>query len=217
MTDDRKAGIALIAGSLGLILTMAMHPVAGHSLTPEQAAHLMMFAGIPHSIAMLSALMLFLGACGLTRAIGGADRLAFAAVVTYGFACIAGVIATSVSGFIVPAIMKHMVRDAAADVHQWQIVVDGIFQINQAFASIYSVAASLAMILWSVSALRNGGFGRGTAIYGCLVAPLIIVGIVIGHLRLNVHGMAAVVFAQAIWFVIVGSWLYSRPASGVSP
>ncbi|MDQ2712098.1 MAG: hypothetical protein M3Y24_07695 [Acidobacteriota bacterium] len=106
-----------------------------------------------------------------------------------------------------------MVRDVPAAAQQWKIVIDGIFQINQAFARIYSVAASLAIILWSVSALRNGGLGRRVATYGCVITPLIILGIVTGHLRLNVHGMAIVVLGQAIWFVIVGAQLCSRRAS----
>jgi hypothetical protein len=138
-----------------------------------------------------------------------ADRISFAAIVTYGFACVAIMIAAAVSGFIVPGIMKHMVRDVPAAEHQWQIVIDGIFQINQAFARVYSVAASIAIILWSVSALRNGGLGRGVAIYGCVVAPLIILGIGIGHLRLDVHGMAVVMLGQTIWFILVGSQLYT--------
>jgi hypothetical protein len=37
----------------------------------------------------------------------------------------------------------------------------------------------------------------------------------IGHLRLNVHGMAAVWFGQAIWFVVAGYQLWSaRAAAG---
>ena len=120
---------------------------------------------------------------------------------------------TAVSGFIVPSIMRHMILDVPATAQQWTIVIDGIFQINQAFARVYSVAASLAIILWSVSALRNGGLGRGVATYGCVIALLIIVGIVIGHLRLNVHAMAMVVLGQAIWSVIVGAQLYSRRPS----
>lgn len=91
------------------------------------------------------------------------------------------------------------------------------FQINQAFARIYSVAASLAMILWSVSALRNGGFRRGVAIYGCIISPLIILGIGAGRVRLDVHGMAAIWLGQAIWFILVGSQLCSRPATATSP
>ena len=193
MTDDRKSGIALIAGSLGGILTMAIHPTGAASLTADQVAHLAVASAAAHSLAMVSFVVLFLGGCGLARSIGAPDRIAFSAIVTYGFACVAVFIATAVSGFIVPSIMRHMILDVPATAQQWRIVIDGIFQINQAFARIYSVAASLAIILWSVSALRNGGLGRGVATYGCVIAPLIIVGIVIGHLRLNVHAMAMVV------------------------
>ena len=213
MTDDRKSGIALIAGSLGGILTIAIHPTGAASLTADQVAHLSVASAAAHSLAMVSFVVLFLGGCGLARSIGAPDRIAFSAIVTYGFACVAVFIATAVSGFIVPSIMRHMILDVPATAQQWTIVIDGIFQINQAFARIYSVAASLAIILWSVSALRNGGLGRGVATYGCVIAPLIIVGIVIGHLRLNVHAMAMVVLGQAIWSVIVGAQLYSRRPS----
>lgn len=213
MTDDRKSGIALIAGSLGGILTMAIHPTGAASLTADQVAHLAVASAAAHSLAMVSFVVLFLGGCGLARSIGAPDRIAFSAIVTYGFACVAVFIATAVSGFIVPSIMRHMILDVPATAQQWTIVIDGIFQINQAFARIYSVAASLAIILWSVSALRNGGLGRGVATYGCVIAPLIIVGIVIGHLRLNVHAMAMVVSGQAIWSVMVGAQLYSRRPS----
>jgi hypothetical protein len=217
MTDDRKAGIALIAGSVGGILTMAVHPTGAASLTADQVAHLSLVSAAAHSLAMISVLLLFLGACGLTRRLAADDRMSFAAIVTYGFACVAIMIAAAVSGFIVPDIMKHMVRDDPAAAHQWQIVIVGIFQINQAFARIYSVAASIAIILWSVSVLRNGGLGRSVAIYGCVIAPLLILGIGIGHLRLDVHGMTVVMLGQVIWFIVVGSELCSRPPSGVSP
>ncbi len=184
MSDDRKSGIALILGSLGGVVTMAIHPVAGPSLTVDQVMRLAIASAIAHSLAMLSFVMLFLGACGLTRRIAGPDRIAFAALVTYGFACISALIATAVSGFVVPGIMRHMAHDVPADAQQRKIVIDGIFQINQAFARIFSVAGSLAILLWSVSALRNGGLDRRVATYGCVVGPVIILGIVIGHLRM---------------------------------
>jgi hypothetical protein len=57
---------------------------------------------------------------------------------------------------------------------QWQIVIDGILQIKQAFARIYSAAVWLAIALWSASVLRNGGFRRGIAIYGCIISRRII-------------------------------------------
>ena len=211
MTDDQKSGIALIAGALGGIVTMAIHPTGAISPTSDQLEHLAVASAAAHSLAMVSFLILFLGACGLVRRIAAADRIAFAALVTYGFACVALLIAAAVSGFIVPNIMRHMVRDVPDNAQQWKIVIHGVFQINQAFARIYSIAASIAIVCWSVSVLRNGGLGRGVAIYGCIVGPLLIVGIVAGYLRLDVHGMAIVALAQSIWFIVVGAQLYSRP------
>lgn len=214
MTDDRKAGIALIAGSLGGIFTMAIHPTGPLSLTTaDQIAHMSLVSGVAHSLALFSVLLLFLGACGLTRRLAAADRISFAAIVVYGFACVAVMIAGAVSGFVVPGIMKHMIRDVPAAMHEWQIVIVGIFQINQACSSIFSVGASIAIILWCVSALRSGGLGRGVAIYGCVVAPLIILGI--GHLRLDVHGMTVIMVGLVIWYILVGWQLCSPPESAV--
>ena len=159
---------------------------------------------------MVSVLSLFLGACGLAQYLAAADRIAFAATVIYGFSCVATLIAAAVSGFIIPAIMEQMVRDIPAAAHQWQIVISAIFQINQGFARIFALGASAAVILWSVSALRNGGLGRGVSIYGCLSALLTMAGVGSGYLRLDVHGMGIIALGQAVWFVIVGTQLLAR-------
>jgi hypothetical protein len=208
MTDARKSGIALIAGAVGGIVTMAIHPTAGGALTAAQIDRLAITSGVAHGIAIGSVVVMFLGACGLAKAIAAGDRIAFSGLVTFALACIAIFVAATVSGFIVPATMKHMARDAA-NMHMWQVVIDGIFQINQAFAQIYSVAASVAVILWSTSALRSGGLGRSLSVYGCIVSGLIIIGVGVGHLRLNVHGMAVVWLGQAIWFIMAGVQLCS--------
>jgi hypothetical protein len=204
MTDNRKAGIALIAGSIGGIVTMAIHPTAAGTLTADQLMRLENLSGIAHSLGMISMLLLFLGACGLTRLIGREDRLAFSGLVVDAFAVVAILIAAAVSGFIVPGIMRQMVHDAPAAAPTWRIAIASIFQINQAFSRIYSVAASAAILLWSVSSLRHGGLSRFVGVYGCVVAPLVALLVVVGHLRMNVHGFAAVVLSQAIWFVVAG-------------
>ena len=211
MTDDRKSGLALMAGSLGGILTMAIHPTGGGPLTPDQVEKLATMSAVAHSLAMVSFVLVFLGACGLVRRIAATDRLAFSGLVVYGVACIAVLIATAVSGFIVPGMMKLMAHDISS-APTWKILITGIFQINQAFAKIYTVATSVAMVLWSVSALRNGGLGRKVAIYGCVISPIIIVAIASGRLRLDVHGMGAVVLGQAIWFMMVAGEMYSVSA-----
>jgi len=104
----------------------------------------------------------------------------------------------------VPGIMRQMVRDSAAAAPQWRIAIASIFQINQAFSRIYSVAASAAIVLWSVSSLRNGGLSRFAAIYGCVVAPLVAILVIIGHLRMNVHALPRLYSVRRS-----GSWLRS--------
>ena len=63
-------------------------------------------SAVAHSLAMVSFVVVFLGACGLVRRIAAADRIAFSGLVTYGVACVAVLIATAVSGFIVPDMMR---------------------------------------------------------------------------------------------------------------
>jgi len=209
MTNDGKGGIALIAGAIGFIVTMAIHPHSGGSLTTEQAVRLSEMSGVAHALGIASTIFLFLGACALAQRLRG-ETCSFAAVVTFGFACVSILTATSVSGFAIPPILKRMAHDEAVNAHQWQNLIWGIFQINQACARIYSVLASIAIILWSVAAWRNRGLSRGIAMYGYIIAALIIVAVASGHVRMDIHGMAAVGLGQAVWFILAGSQMFSR-------
>jgi hypothetical protein len=216
MTDNRKASWALILGSVGGMVTMAIHPVAGGPMTPAQVDRLATVSGIAHGLALVSVLLLFLGVCGLTRALAGLDRLAFSALVTYGFAAVAILIAASVSGWIVPDTMRLMARDVTTNngsQADWRIAIASMFQINQAMSRIYSVGAAVAITLWSVRCLRSRQLSQGFAWYGCVVAPLIAILIFIGHLRLDVHGMAVVMLSEVIWFVGMGIALWKPEAA----
>jgi hypothetical protein len=149
-------------------------------------------------------LLLFLGTCGLAKFLAGPERMAFSALVTYGFAAVAVMIAASVSGWIVPDMMKMMTHDVTANEGTWRIVIASIFRINQAMSRIYSVGAAVAITLWSVCCLRERRLSRGMAIFGCVTAPLIAALIFVGHLRLDVHGMTVVMLSEVIWFVGMG-------------
>lgn len=206
MTDDRKAGLALILGALGTIVTMILHPVAGGLMTQAQVERLALVSGIAHSLAIVSVLVLFLGCCGLTRRIATGDRIAFTALVTFALSIVAVLIATAVSGFIVPNLIRKMAHDIP-NTPLWRIEIISMFQVNQAFAAIFSVAALVAIILWSVAMLRQKTFSRTIAVYGCIVSPLLALLIVLGRLPLNVHGMGIVALGMTIWFVGAGSGL----------
>jgi hypothetical protein len=63
------------------------------------------------------------------------------------------------------------------------------------------------IVLWSASILKSRSLAPGVAIYGLLVGPAIVLAVLSGHLRLNVHGFGLVVLAQAVWFVVAGARL----------
>ena len=115
MTDNRKSGIALIAGSVGGIVTMAIHPTAGGPMTVAQVHRLAIVSRVAHGLGIASVLLLFLGGCGLARSIASADRMSFAGIVMFGVACIAVFVAATVSGFIIPAMIERMAQDGPAN------------------------------------------------------------------------------------------------------
>ena len=77
MTDNRKSGLALIAGSVGGIVTMAIHPTSAGVLTPAQFERLATVSAIAHSLAIVSFVIMLLGAIGLSMRLTASDRLAF--------------------------------------------------------------------------------------------------------------------------------------------
>jgi hypothetical protein len=83
MTDDRMSGLALIAGSAGVIITLSLHPSG--RITPGQIDSVARTLVAVHSLALASLPVWFLGAFGLSRRGPTTDRIALAALVLYGF------------------------------------------------------------------------------------------------------------------------------------
>ena len=203
MTDDRKSGIALITGMAGTIITMALHPT-GQDLASGHAASMMQLNMAVHTLALVCVPILFLGALGLTQRLASPNRLALSGLVLFGFAEVAVMIAAAASGLITPGLYHHMSTDSPAAADAWRAVMALNGHLNQAFALIFTVASSVAIVIWSAAILKSSIFSRALGIYGCILGPLTIVGVLSGHVRLNVHGFGLVILGQAIWFITAG-------------
>src|SRR4029077_18048670 len=131
MTDDRKSALALIAGSVGMIITMAVHPHG--AISPAQVESMARNLTIVHSLALASLMVLFLGALGLAQRVKSADRLDIAALVFFAFASVAVMSAAVMDGLVAPNILRRLVEAGAGAGESWRIVFRYNFEINQAF------------------------------------------------------------------------------------
>jgi hypothetical protein len=211
MTDERRSAIALIAASVGMIITMVSHP--GGKIAPAEVDHVARMLIVVHSLALLSVPVILLGAWGMTRRIGGADRLAWAGLVLYALASVAVMNAAVCDGLIAPTLIRKIVAATAETRDVWQTLMNFNFQMNQAFARVYAVGSSLAVVLWAVSILRYKALGWGVGIYGVVLGVVTVAGILSGYLTPDRHGFGMLVFGQAIWFLIVagGLWRIAPP------
>jgi hypothetical protein len=212
MSDHRLAGIALLAGVAGTLVTMLLHP-SGHDLLRAgnfaSAARLIVVA---HSLAIACMVISFLGSIALTRHLDAAGRLAFSALVIYSVAMFAGLIAATASGLIAPGLAENILEAEGAEKETWQALFHYNGHVNQAFAGILVVTSSIAIGVWSVAMLQTARFPRALGWYGVLAGVTAILAIAGGHLRLDVHGFGLVVLAQGIWLASAGVLLMRAPA-----
>jgi hypothetical protein len=117
-------------------------------------------------------------------------------------------IAAVASGLIAPGLIHHMLAAEPGTASVWPAVLALNGHINQAFALVYVVASSTAIVLWSAAMLKGKVFARALGIYGCIFGPIAALAVVSGHLRLNVHGFGLVILGQAIWFICSGVKLW---------
>lgn len=215
MTDDRKSALALFAGSLGMIITMAVHPHG--AIKPAQVESMARNLTIVHSLALISLMVLFLGAFGLSQRLKDTGRLDIVGLILFAFASVAVMNAAVMDGLVAPNILRRIGEAASGVGEAWRIVFRYNFEVNQAYARLYAVTSSAAILFWSASILRTRALMRGLGIYGCFIGAISIV-VVAGGLPMDVHGFGAVVLGQAIWFVTAGLelWRGSGPYEGRS-
>ena len=203
MTDERVSGLALITGSVAGIITMSLHPTGHELFEPGRFAAVAHMAIAVHALALVSLPVLFLGAVGLSRRLGG-TMLSTAGLTAYAFAAVATMNAAVASGLVAPVIGREILQAASPTLEVWKLLFHYNSAVNQAFAMVYVVASSAALVLWSSAILSTRSLPRGVAIYGCVLGPLTVFAMHIGHLRLDVHGFGMIILSQAAWFITAG-------------
>ena len=204
MKDNRLGGIALVLGAVSGMITMSLHPVEGaHPITPAQFESLAgLMVGV-HALAIAGLPFSFLGGFALTRQLDSPGRVALTGLVIYALGLVAVMIAPALSGLVGTDILRHIVA-REPEREQWRMLMQYNFMVNQAFARIFVVASSTAIVLWSCRMVKGQLISVGLGIYGLLLGPALVIAMVAGGLRLDVHGFGLITFSQAVWFILAG-------------
>jgi hypothetical protein len=214
MTDDRLSGLALIAGSGGMIITMSLHPT-GHVAADQVEPMIHMLIAV-HALALACVPVQFLGAWGLSRRVASPNHLAVTGLVLYTFALFAVINAAVADGLVMPSLLRQIVASAGLPqaIDGWRMMSRYNFYVNQAYAQVFVAASSVAIVLWSASTWRSRELAPGLAIYGCILGPVTLLALFSGRVNLDAHGFGLVVFGQAGWFIVAGAllWLHDNQA-----
>jgi hypothetical protein len=207
MTDDRMSGLALISGTVGMIITMSLHPT-GHFAEAQLEPMVHMLIAV-HALALACMPVMFLGAWGLSRCLASPNRLAVAGMVLYTFALLAAMNAAVADGLVTPNLFRQIVASAGTPsaIDTWRMMSRYNFYVNQAYAQVFVAASSVAIVLWSASTWRRRKPTGGLGIYGCILGPVTLLALFSGHLNLDAHGFGTVIFGQAAWFIVAGTLL----------
>lgn len=202
-------GIALLAGSLGAVITIFFHPVGADLLgQPDEIARRNeMITIATHSVALFSSPLLFLGFLGFSRRLGLDHPLVSAAIVSYGFALIAAMSAVIINGLVAPVITRQLITADTNTREVLRLIFMNNTLLNQAFDKVFIVACSFAIIFWSVRIIKKDVFAKIIAVLGCLLGLVSLLGIFSGQIRMNVHSFGLLVFGQIAWTILVAIYL----------
>jgi hypothetical protein len=197
-----------MAGCVAGLVTMSLHPAMhlGAMPTPAELTRLARLDRAVHGLVVAAVIAVFLGTLALTRRLAPGNRLSLAALVVYGFAVSAIIVAATLDGFVAADLVDRMAAGGPKLNELWMLL-DYNSRIVVALSSIYAVGTSIAILLWSLAALQTRKLAAGLGWYGVAAASLITLGLFGGHIRLDVHGFGAMWLAQSIWFVAAGCLL----------
>jgi len=197
----------LIAGPLAFLVVMFLHPT-GHALMSEQGGRLARMNSFVHGLAIAATPVVFLGLLGLARRLGS-SHLTKAALVACGFGSVAVMSAAVGGGFVATGVIEEIVAADGSPIPHALLEYTHLW--NQAFATIFAVAYSAGILLFSAAILKSARMGRAGAVYGFVVGLAVMLALLSGHIAMDIHGFGAITLAQSSWLIWMGVGLCRTP------
>lgn len=208
MKNSTIYGIALILGTICMVVTIFTHPTSADILpNNSDALHGIQINIFAHSIGIAGIPISLLGFLGLSQILGIKRLLIQSALIAHGFGAIAGMCAAVFSGFAATSLVKLMMERDESTRTTLQMIFHYNGFLNQGFAKVIVVSSSIAVFGWSIELLKISGLAKITGVLGVLIGLISLAAFLLGFLRLNVRGFGLFVFAQSVWIVLTAIWM----------
>jgi len=210
-------GIILFVASLLEVLAMLHHPsvqTPDISQAVEQIAKFSTLSAVVHGVLITLMLLIAYGFVDFAVRRGLHRPLIRAGAIGYGCGVVAMIGAALVSGFIITDLASLMPHATAVDLQINRQLLLLCRVLNQSCANFAVVAMSAGIVWWSLDLCRDSGSRRAVGVFGCLVGLVPALALMFGEIRLDVHGMTAVVAAQAAWNIAVAVLMVHREPLG---
>ncbi|MEZ5922284.1 MAG: hypothetical protein R3C60_13175 [Parvularculaceae bacterium] len=188
--EGRIVGAVMAAASVLTVVFMAHHPTSR-----DQVA----LAPPVHGALMILILIAFTGYLRFCMLRGTKWLAILAGLVAFGVGTIANLLAATINGFAVPALVE---RNASDDLYLLS------WELNQALAYEGAYAVSAAFILWGADMLaRERGLGRLIGAAGIIAGTAPAFLLATGAIDMHVAGALIVYSTQAAFGVIISLWM----------
>jgi hypothetical protein len=214
MHPYRPAAIAIAVALAAGVVTMLFHPSGRDVIQAAEAGGRNLLVSGLHAMAILAQPLLVCGMIALTALLGFRKPVPVAALVFFSLNSVAVMIEAVASGFLAPLAVRGIAEADAARRAMMLADLRYTSVINQGFASIQVILASVAILLWSWAAWGEPALPRAVWIIGAVVGLGILAARLGSILPLHIHGYLLIVVAQGVWFAAVATALWrARPRS----
>lgn len=200
--DPRSAGITILVGAALIVAVIATHPIphahasGGIVEAIRQAAHA---SRVVHALAIVATCLLLIGFWGLAAALDLRRTVNRAGLVAFALGSLAMIAAALINGFAVVSIVELRGADEPAVFEKLHPLLALCRILNQTCTQVGVVASSAALLLWSITLLRQGGVDRAIGAFGVLAGVVPAAAMLHGTITMNLHGLAVFVLPLALW------------------
>ncbi|MEQ8684849.1 MAG: hypothetical protein RIE86_06140 [Imperialibacter sp.] len=206
---EKSSGVAIVIGSVFMVLTMALHPAGGDTAHIRQMSDIII---VSHSLAILSIIVLSYGMAGLAIKLKSDIVLSYGGAVLFAFSAVAVTMAAALNGLAVPFFLERMGEITSENSGMIRTVLIYNYSLNKAFDLIFILAMSGAAVLWSWAIVRTGLLKKWLGFLGLVVGILAIAMTLFGFVFTDLEGLRIFIGAFVVWLLAVGVALARKPA-----